>query len=226
MLRAMEDNICLNDSFIIALAFFIILLSSCAPVPVNTPTGPPILPPIAAAPPVEKTSTDKYTIQVGDKIEVDFFENNDLDQVMNVLPDGYVSLLLVGDVKASGLTVAELIKILEEKYRSELIYPRINVRVHSFSPQVVFVGGGVRNPSAINYKNDLTVLQAITLAGGFTEEENAIISQVVVIRRQPGNIPQYFIVDLSRVIDGSDLMQDIYLVPLDTIFVPSSKRPN
>ena len=197
------------------LLFFGFLFSACTPLSSQNQSMVP-------GPLPSSTQTDLYIIQAGDELEVDFYEDNVQDQKMDVRPDGFISLPLVGDVKADGLTVPELISELESRYSKELNNPRINVIIRRFNSNVVFIGGDVKEPSGIHFDGKITVLQAISLAGGYYPK-TAIIDQVLVIRRQPGKPPQRFIVDLSKIIDGSDIGQDFYLYQYDTVYVPAKE---
>lgn len=196
-----------------------ILLAACVPPssqPLSFPEGTDsgLLP--------GNVAIEEYIIHAGDELEIDFYDDLGLDQAMDVRPDGYISLQLVGEVLADGLRVPELQKILEEKYSKVLADPRLNVIVRTFSSNVVFIGGDVKMPSAIYFKGKITVLQAISLTGGFNPK-TALIDKVLVIRRAPDKPPQRFFVDLTKIIDGTDLRQDFYLYQYDTIYIKSKE---
>lgn len=195
--------------------FGCIYITSCAPIP----AGPPILPP--EQPEVYSEEViDTYVLHAGDELEISVYRNNDLDQRVKVLPDGTISLLIIGEVEVAGITVAELTAILRERYSEELFNPQVNVVVTEAESNIVFVGGGVRQPAAVRFDDRITVLQAISLAGG-VNTRTALLDRVLVIRRLPGQAPQRYLVDLTKIIDGSDLEQDIYLIRFDTVYVPS-----
>lgn len=185
-------------------------LAPSLPIFNNVTPGPPDLP------------TEQYIIHVGDELDIVFYSEPRLNQLMYVRPDGYISLQLIGEVRADGLSVPELRKTLEEKYSEVLSDPRLNVNIKTFASYIVFIGGEVKEPSAIKYDGRITVLQAVSLAGGFYPK-TAILDDVLVIRRQPGKPPKAFSVDLNKIIDGTDLSQDFYLYQFDTVYVKAIK---
>lgn len=168
----------------------------------------------------ETVPITKYVIQAGDELEINFLDNVQFDQIMDVRPDGFISLPAIGEVHADGYTVPELTQILNNMYDEVINLPDINIIVRSFSSNVVFIGGDVKEPSAIYFDNKITVLQAIALAGGYNSQ-SAIIDKVIVIRRQPGQPPKRIIVNLSDIISGDDISQDFYLYQYDTIYIGS-----
>lgn len=214
MVAAMHAAVLLPQCIVLA-----ILLTACGPLSVEAPVLPES-PDISSLP--GNVATEVYIIHAGDELEIDFYGDLDLDQAMDVRPDGYISLQLIGEVRADGLTVPELQAVLEERYGEVLSDPRLNVVVRTFSSNVVFIGGDVKQPSAIYFKGKITVLQAISLTGGF-DPKTAIIDKVLVIRRAPGKPPQRFFVDLTKIIDGTDLSQDFYLYQYDTIYIKAKE---
>ena len=162
----------------------------------------------------------EYLIKVGDRLEVKFFKNPELNELVQVRPDGRISIQLAHDVKAAGTTPKSLTDALTAKYEAELKNPQITVLLRSFSQQNVFINGEVYRPLLIPLEGYLTALQGISLAGGFLD--TARMDEVVLIRRTPDQPPQVFQLNLAKVIDGSDTSQDIQLTPQDIVFVPKS----
>jgi protein involved in polysaccharide export with SLBB domain len=163
-------------------------------------------------------SLQEYKIQPGDTLDIKFFYNRELNELMTVRPDGRISMQLAHEVMAAGKTPAQLTKTLEFYYKKELENPEITVIVRSFSAQKVYVGGEVNKPGAIVITSPITVLQAIFAAEGF--KDTALISQVIVIRRVSPNKPLVIPVNLKKAIDGTDTKQDIILMPDDVVYVP------
>lgn len=166
----------------------------------------------------------EYTIQVGDRLDIKFFYNPELNEEVIVRPDGRISLQLVHEIMAAGLTPAEMTDVLTKKYAAELKKPEITVIIRSFSTQNVFVDGEVNRPGILNLIRPMTVLQSISLAGGL--RETARIKEVIVIRRGPDNKPLITEVNIRKVINGTDMSQDITLMPLDIVYVPKSRIAN
>ena len=166
----------------------------------------------------------EYRLQIGDQLDIKFYYNSDLNEQVTVRPDGRISLQLVHEIVAAGLTPLELTRLLTEKYAAELKEPEITLIVRSFSSQKVYVDGEVSRPGIVNLIGPLTVLQAISQAGGV--KDTARTSEVVIIRRDAENKPLILPVDVKKVMDGTDMKQDIALMPYDIIFVPKSAIAN
>ncbi|MGA3115088.1 MAG: polysaccharide biosynthesis/export family protein [Syntrophobacteraceae bacterium] len=193
----------------------LVFLSSCysGPVVLNpTPVG---------APGTQVVQTDQeYIINVGDKLNLKFFYNPELNEEIDVRPDGRISLQLVQEVVAAGRTPAELTKELKEKYSSDLTNPEVTVIVRSFNAHKVFVDGEVGKPGLVGLVGSMTVLQAIANSGGL--KETARPNEVVIIRKGPDGKPMAIPVNLQAVISGTDINQDIGLAPYDIVYVPKS----
>ena len=165
-----------------------------------------------------------YVLQTGDTIGVQFYNNADLNEELVVRPDGKVSLQLIGEVVAAGLTPEALAAQLEQAYRKELATPRVTVIVRTFSGARVYVGGEVAYQRSIPMVGELTLYQAIQEAGGFLKSAHR--KQVVLIRRGEDGKPHGYTVDLRPIQTGENPEQDIPLRPYDVVFVPRSKIGN
>ncbi|MCG6550794.1 MAG: polysaccharide export protein [Candidatus Magnetominusculus sp. LBB02] len=163
--------------------------------------------------------TPDYLIQTGDKLEIKFLFNPDLNATTTVLPDGTISLQFVGRVKAVGLTSEKLDEKLSELFADHIAHPEINVNIVATPNQRVFVDGEVVKKGAVVLPGrNISVLQAITEAGGVNE--NGKEGEILVIRwigEQKYNI---FQVDLEKIKNGTDMNQNIKLRPLDIVYVP------
>jgi polysaccharide biosynthesis/export protein len=167
----------------------------------------------------------EYIIEVGDTLDVRFMYNTELNELaIPVRPDGRISLQLVHDVSAAGLTPTQLSKSLAEKYAVELKRPEIAIIVRTFGGQRVFVDGEVVFPGPVDFRGHMTVFQSITQAHGM--RETARLSNVIVIRKDFEGKPMAANLDLRKVINGTDLSQDIALMPYDIVYVPKSHVEN
>ncbi len=162
----------------------------------------------------------EYRIAAGDKINVKLFYNPDLNQEVTVRPDGKISLLLVHEINAAGLTSTELTEQLTQSYAKHLQQPEIAVIVQSFAGQRVFVGGEVVQPGVKDLVGPTSVLQAVAMAGGF--KDTARTDEVIVLRRDENDKPFLIALDIQKAMKGVDLQQDIYLKPYDMVVVPKS----
>jgi protein involved in polysaccharide export with SLBB domain len=169
-------------------------------------------------------SEKEYRIQVGDELDIKFFYNPELNEKVTVRPDGRISLQLVHDVMVAGLTPSESTKLLTQKYAPELKKPEIAVIVRSFGAHKIYVDGEVNKSGMFPLIGYMTVLQAISQAGGM--KDTARKGEVLIIRRGEGNKPLVSSVNLNKVVDGTDILQDIPLKPFDIVYVPRSSIAN
>jgi len=162
-------------------------------------------------------SNREYRLQVGDEIQLKFYLSPELNQDVIVRPDGRISLQLLDDVAAVGLTPLELDRVVTEGYRTELRDPQITVILKKLAAKV-YVGGEVRQPRFVEHSGSLTALQAVFEAGGFMD--TAEPSSVILLRRLNGDKGMAAKLDLKKVMNAE--AEDIALMPSDTIFIPKS----
>ncbi|MBI4524232.1 MAG: polysaccharide biosynthesis/export family protein [Deltaproteobacteria bacterium] len=165
----------------------------------------------------EVRSVEDYRLQIGDEIEVKFFLSPELNQEVVVRPDGKISLQLLDDVAAAGLSPMELDAIITEKYRKSLREPEVSVIVKKLAAKV-YVGGEVRQPRFVAHSGSLTALQAVFEAGGFTDTAEPASS--IVLRRISRDKGIAAKVDLKKALYAQ--VEDVALLPSDIVFVPKS----
>ena len=157
-----------------------------------------------------------------DVIDVVVWRNPDLTQEDVVIrPDGKISLPLIGDVKADGLNAEELAKQITERYKEYKENPAVSVNVKAVNSYNIYVLGEVTNPGKYPLKAYATVLQAISMAGGFSQfaSENSI--QVVRRVRKDGRTQEIRIpVQYDSLLSQKGAEYNFILRPGDTIVVP------
>ena len=121
---------------------------------------------VATAPVTAVGANFAATLQAGERIKITVYGEDALTGEYEISPNGYVSMPLVGMVKAVGHPPAEFGRILERKYRGFLQEPHVNVAVVTYKP--FYVLGEVTTPGEYPYRSDLTVQAAAAMAGGFT----------------------------------------------------------
>jgi protein involved in polysaccharide export with SLBB domain len=173
------------------------------------------LPPVLSGP---------YRIQVGDELAISFFKTTDLDQTRIVGPDGEIYLPIVGRVQVVGRTVDDVTRELTETYGAELISPQITVSVQEYSGLQIYVSGEVQRPGIQEYRGGLTLVQAISDAGGFSKRARQ--REVLLIRPGPENQPVGTIVDVKEILRKGQLASDVPLAPLDVVYVHWKKIVN
>ncbi|MCM8775164.1 MAG: polysaccharide export protein [Candidatus Omnitrophica bacterium] len=166
----------------------------------------------------QNIEVQNYKIGVGDLLRIEVYDEADLTKEVRVLTDGYISFPLLGAIRAAGLTVSELERVISKRLGEKyLVNPQVTVFVKEFSR--VFVFGEVANPGSFPIYGKLTVFEAITLAGGFTELANQ--SKVKVIRQRGGKEVTYEM-DIERMAKKGDTSQDLELEANDRVIVPRS----
>lgn len=173
----------------------------------------------ASAPPAVPTVQVKSGVQTlnpGDVIKIDFPGAINLNTTQVIRRDGRVNLYMIGEIKASEKTPADLEKELVAAYSSQLVSKEIKVTVVS-SIFSVFVTGGVMKPGKVTSERELTAFDAIMEAGGF-DEAKANKKKVRIIRQEGGKIETYE-VDFRAVLEGRNT-EPFYLKAHDTVYVP------
>jgi polysaccharide export outer membrane protein len=167
--------------------------------------------------PTAVSSPDSYLIGPGDLLAVDVWREPELSKQVSVRLDGKISLPLVNEVEAGGLTCGELRKQLTEKYQNFVTAPVVSVTVVESRSKKIYVSGKVTKPNEYPLQKNMTVAQAISLAGGLTEWADP--SDIRLIRKMKG-VQKTFRVDYAAIVSGKDPSQNVLLEPDDTIFVP------
>jgi protein involved in polysaccharide export with SLBB domain len=185
-------------------------------------TSEPLRP--AALAELEPAAGAPYLLQRDDQIAVKFYRSPELNEDVTVRPDGMISLQLIGDVPAAGLTPTALSEDLARRYRGELSDPRISVIVRKPGGQRVYVGGEVGAQGEMVLNGGLTLFQAIQKAGGFLKTAHR--KQVILIRRDAHGRLTAKSIDVRPIQSGDDPGQDLLLEPYDVVFVPRSKIAN
>ena len=161
-----------------------------------------------------------YHLRPGDEIEIKFFYHPDLNETLMIGPDGKISLQLIDEILASGLTTSQLDELLTREYAKYLENFSISVVVREYSGLKVYVGGEVVRPGFVSLKGNLSILQSIFSAQGF--KETAKPENVILIRKGPENRPVAMAIDLGPVISGEQIENDIYLMASDIVYVPKT----
>jgi len=170
-------------------------------------------------PPKSHSALPEYRIHPGDQLDIKFFYNSELNELLPVRPDGKISLRLVGEVEAAGLQPPELVAELKKRYTRDLRNPEITVIVRSFAAQQIFVDGEVEHPGQLELLPGLSTWQAIVKAGGF--KDTAARDSVILIRHGDNGQPVPYRIDLKSTSLDQDTVS-VQLQPFDVIFVPKT----
>jgi len=157
-----------------------------------------------------------YVIGADDTLHISVWKEPDLTNTLPVRPDGKISMPLLNDVQAAGLTPMQLATSLTEKLKKYLADPRVTVVVTQMNSQRVYILGEVLHSGAIPLLPNMTVLQALATAG-FTQFANT--KNIYVLRTVNGK-QQKMPFNYKQAMKGDTVAQNISLKPGDTIVVP------
>jgi len=189
--------------------------------PAATP-APAIPAPITATAPAVTAAagvalTPDYVIGSDDVLSVVFWRDKELTADVTVRPDGNISIPLINDVHAAGLTPAQLKDRIAEEAKKYIEDPSVTVVVKDIKSRKVFITGEVRKPGPYPLTGGMSVLQLISVAGGLADYAKA---EKISIVRNEGGKPQSFKFNYKDVLEGKKLAQNIELKPGDTVIVP------
>jgi len=188
--------------------------SATAPAASNPPT--PASP--AAATTLEAVPTPPdYVIGADDVLSIVYWREKDMTSEVTVRPDGKVSLPLLNEVQAAGLTPTELRERLVDESRRYFEDPNVTVVVHKINSRKVFITGEVAKPGPYPLMEPTTVLQLLAIAGGLRDYADS--KKIVVVRNENGR-PVTYPFNYKDVVSRRNLRQNIELKPGDTVIVP------
>jgi polysaccharide export outer membrane protein len=183
------------------------------------PVAPGVTKPGAPAPATVAPPPPGYVIGADDVLTIAFWRDKDMSTDVTVRPDGMISLLLVNEIQAAGLTPEALQKAITQAYVAGKFFddPTINVAVKQINSRRVYITGQVGKPGPYVLTDHMTVLQLITVAGGLAEYAKK--DNISVLRTVNGK-PTRIKVNYEDLMDGKKLEQNIELKPGDQVIVP------
>jgi polysaccharide export outer membrane protein len=173
-----------------------------------------------ASTPQFQTRYPRYKIGSGDTFDVNFELSPEFNQTVTVQPDGFITLRSVGDVNVAGQTVPELTQTLKQAYGKILNDPLIVVMLKDFEKPYFIADGQVGHPGRYDLRGDVTLAEAIAIAGGFTEA--AKHSQVLLFRRVSDEWVEAKVVNIKQMLKNGNLHEDPHLHPGDMLVVPKN----
>jgi len=189
----------------------LVLLAGCSPALQYAPTPPPPAPSQGVRP--------EYRLRPGDAIQLQFYYQPELQSTQVIRPDGKIYLLLLGELKVSGMTPSELRQKLTEEYKKYFDRFDVMVIVNKTAGKAVYVSGAVPVNKIVEYEGDLTVTQAIISCGGFSS--SARLDSVLVIRDQGTSVPKVYKIDVKDALRKGG--RDFLLQHRDVVYVPVTK---
>ena len=166
-------------------------------------------------------SSQSYVLQPGDLVDIRVYMEDNMDRVLRISGNGTVTFPLVGNIKIAGLSLEQAEQNLANRLTEYLRQPQVSMLVKEYGNKTVYVLGQVSKPGSIQIppEKQLTVLEAITSVGGFTDVANA--SKVRVLRLENGK-QKNIDVDVTQITKQGNKSLDIALQPGDVVFVPQS----
>jgi polysaccharide biosynthesis/export protein len=161
-------------------------------------------------------ATADYVIGPLDSLSINVWKEPDLTATLPVRPDGKISMPLLDDVQAAGLTPTQLAQSLTEKLKKFVADPRVTVVVAAINSKRVYLVGEVSHSGPTPMTPNMTVLQALSSAG-LTQFANT--KKIYVLRTVNGR-QEKMPVDYRKLVKGEDISQNYVLQPGDTIVVP------
>jgi polysaccharide biosynthesis/export protein len=205
---------------------FVVVLSALVPAFASGQTGPgqaaksqapKAAPAMPVAPAQAVTPPPGYVIGPDDVLTVLFWREKDMSVEVSVRPDGMITLPVINEVKAAGLTPEQLRATVTEAAGKYVEEPSVTIAVKQINSRKVFVTGQVAKPGPYPLTGPTTVLQAIATAGGLVDFAK---SERIMILRTTGTKTGTFKFNYKDVSKGNKLEQNIELQPGDTVVVP------
>ncbi len=170
----------------------------------------------SAAPAAEAPADSDYVIGADDTLRISVWKEPDLSEILPVRPDGKISMPLLNDIPAAGLTPLQLKDSITEKLKKFIADPRVTVVVTAMASRRIFVTGEVVHTGPMTLLPHMTMLQALSQAG-FTQFAN--VKAIYLLRSENGK-QEKLPFNYKEVVKGNHTEQNILLKPGDTVVVP------
>lgn len=184
----------------------------------QTPTPRSVSAPPTSTPALQQRYP-RYTIQREDVLLLSFPLSPELNQTVTVQPDGFVNLQAAGSLHVQGLTVPEMAAAVKQAYAGILHDPIINVDLQDFQKPFFTVSGQVGKPGQYELRSDITVSEAIAVAGGLQPTAK---TQVFLFHKASDEWFQVEKLNLKDVLNGKKITEDAVIKPGDMVFVPEN----
>jgi polysaccharide biosynthesis/export protein len=177
----------------------------------SNPTG------ISSSNPQLEQRYPRYVIQRQDVLKLSFPLSPEMNQTVTVQPDGYISLQNAGGLHAQGLTVPELVDEIKKAYAGVLHDPIINVDLDNFQKPFFTVSGQVGKPGKYDLRSNITVAEALAIAGGMTPTAK---TQIFLFHQTSSGWVETRRVNMKDILKGKNVSEDASIKPGDMIYVP------
>lgn len=175
----------------------------------NTPRTPEVVP---------NKFVPASTLGPGDVFEVKIYDEQELSGIYRVSSSGSINFPLVGRIQLEGLTSSDVADIIQQKLAERFLKnPQVSIFVKEYNSKKVSVFGQVTKPGTFNYEDRMTVIQAVSMAGGFT---NIASKNEINVTRMVDNEEKKFFIPVEAIAEGK--AKNFFLEPGDIVYVPES----
>ncbi len=220
--RRLKSTMTLFETNIVRCACLSFMVLACLPTPVCA-----LEEPATTARPEQRDSNaglheryPRYKLRKGDSFDVDMEFSPEFNQTVVVQPDGYITLKGVGSIHVESETIPELTETIKSAYSKILHDPVIAVSLKDFEKPYFVATGQVGKPGKYDLRSDLTVTEAVAIAGGFTDK--AKHSQVVLFRPSPSGGYEAKLINIKKLLNSRNLSEDLEVQPGDLVYVPQN----
>ncbi len=165
---------------------------------------------------LKKQPVSEYILGPEDKVEITVFGHDELKTEATVSPSGKIACYLAGDIQAAGLTRFQLRDRIKKGLAEFIRYPEVIVRIVEYRSHKIFILGQFSNPGVLRMRNDFTLLEAISSAGGITPD--AYLEGAYVVR--DGKI---LLVNFVELVEKGNTEENVPLAPNDVVYIPDSR---
>ena len=158
--------------------------------------------------------SDQYVIGPEDVLLIYVWKEESITKTVPVRIDGKISLPLIDDIQAAGLTPLELKKALMEKLKGFVDNPTVTVTVMEANSYKVYVSGEVKSPGVLRFRDEMTLIRLIIAVGGFTEWANQ--KKILIITKEKGVVKR-ITVNYKKIIEGDE--PDVIINRGDTVII-------
>lgn len=161
-----------------------------------------------------------YRLHKSDVLQITFTFAPEFDQTVTVQPDGYIPLRGQKQLYAESMNLSELQEAVRKTYAATLHDPEVNLALKDFDKPFFLASGQLNHPGKYELRADITVTEAVAIAGGFNEQ--ARHSQVVLFRKVTDDRVESRVLNLKHMLMARNLTEDIHVKPGDLIYVPQN----
>lgn len=165
----------------------------------------------------------EFILGPGDRVEIIVYRNDNLNRTVKIDTSGKIIYPLTGDIQASGLSIFQLRDKIRDGLSRYIVNPQVSIGVTSVQSQKIIVLGEVKNPGFFQAETSMTILDAISQAGGVTSYGK---QKSVLVIRGGMKKPELMRVDLEKALEKGDLTQNIMLQRGDIVYVPRTAIAN